>query len=352
VSTDPEFGFTQEKAIRVGGGAAYVVAREQAYLRGLRGPGGEPISFKRTGATGGQAGLAIVDVYQVIYASLEKPLTLYIDAYHWADPIAPAGFTCVGFQLGPPPVDPFMGMNLQRQLAVEQGATREFDPIPLSPDGSTTYGVAYDHFRLVAKGAMAAAKGGTPWDPKNPPRSVFEQYLTIVAAPLTCGDRTVAPLTIDVVPAQGPAAPRRAGPVSGDELAKILPLISAPAGSVAATFNNMLTFRAQDSVRITYADAICDGASKEVMLRVAFTPAKGVTMPTAPVPASATAPVAPIYVQAVVDLDGRLQHGQYIGGPNDLMPDALANLALWRAEPARMNRAPVVFDTLAMVWFK
>lgn len=352
VSTDPEFGYRPDKAIRVGGGAAYVAAREQRYLQGLRGPNGQPISFKRSGSTGQQSQGGIVDVYAVMYEGLERPIVLYLNAYRYAEPAAPSGFQCVGFQLGPPPVDPFLGMDLQRRLAIEQGATRDFAPIPLSPDGSTTYGVAYDQFRLIARGAMAAAQAGKPWDPANPPSGIAQQYLTVVATPLSCGDRTVAPLAVDILPPQGPAVPRLAGPASGEELAKISPLIPAPPGSVGVIFNNMMTLRAQDRVRITYAEAICDGASNEVLLPVSFTPAKGVTMPDAPLPATATAPVEPMLLQAVVDLDGHLRRGQYIGGPEGLMPDALTNLALWRAEPARINRAPVVFDTLAAVRFK
>ena len=352
VSTDPEFALTPQKAARVGGGAAYVAAREQRYLQALRGPAGEPVSFKRLG----QAGVrgkddTILDHWVVTYAGLEKPISVYLDAYHYGDPRAPVGFTCVGFQqLGPPPVDPFLGGDLQNRLAIEQGSKREFAPIPLGSDGSTTHGVAYDRFRLVASAALAAARAGSPWNPKDPPPGPGAT-LTIVAYSLKCADRTVVPQTIDVVPPQGPPVQRRVGPLAGVELARLLPSLSLPEGSVGASFG-LTALRAQDTVRITYADAICDGAAKEVLLPVVFTPARGVTMPEAAKPANATDPVEPVWLQAVVDVDGLLQQAAYIGGPDALLPDAIAALAQWRAEPARMNRAPVVADTLALIRFK
>src|SRR6266508_3017695 len=83
VSTDPAFATTKEHAIQVGGGAMYVAARERRYLDALRGPMGEVIQYKRTGALRPEKdGRTILDAYEVTYPGLEKPLTFYLDAYH------------------------------------------------------------------------------------------------------------------------------------------------------------------------------------------------------------------------------------------------------------------------------
>jgi len=36
----------------------------------------------------------IVDPYEISYAGLSEPLTLYFDLYTYEAPMAPAGFTC------------------------------------------------------------------------------------------------------------------------------------------------------------------------------------------------------------------------------------------------------------------
>ena len=39
---------------------------------------------------------------------------------------------------------------------------------------------------------------------KNPPRTFGGMGMTLVAYPLACGDRTVSPTGIEIVPTQGP----------------------------------------------------------------------------------------------------------------------------------------------------
>ena len=109
VSADADFGFKMEKPIRVGGGAMYVASRERAYLDALRGPEGQPIQYRRLGSGPKAPNGGIVDIYEVTHAGLEKPVTLYVDAYRYDDPRAPKGFTCVPFRLGAPPVDSVHG---------------------------------------------------------------------------------------------------------------------------------------------------------------------------------------------------------------------------------------------------
>ena len=355
VSTDPEFALTPSKPARVGGGAFYVAARERRYLEALRGPAGQPIAFKRLGQTrppnAGPNSLDIIDNWQVTYDGLEKPLSIYIDAYHYSEPRAPVGFTCVPFTLGPPPIDAFLAGDLLMRLAIEQGSSRDFQPIPLDADGSTTHGVAFDRFRLVAGAARAAAAGGKAMDPKEPPREVQNLGMVLIAYPLTCGDRKVAPAGIDVVPKQGPPVPRQGSVLSGADLQKAVHGFSTPEGSIGVRVQ-LMTLRPADAVRITYDAETCDGTSREVMLPSTHRPMRGVTMPQPALPAGADPPEEPVWLQVLVDHEGMLHQATYIGGPQRLANAAIESLREWRAEPGRINGAPVTADSLVLIRFR
>jgi hypothetical protein len=58
---------------------------------------------------------------------------------------------------------------------------RELLPIPLGVDGTSTHGVIFDYFRLVARAASAASRAGTPLDAKNVPREVGRPRTVVVA---------------------------------------------------------------------------------------------------------------------------------------------------------------------------
>ncbi|MFY0567957.1 hypothetical protein ACN28E_29570 [Archangium lansingense] len=88
------YGYTQEDPIKVGGGPA----GEHEYLQYLRGPEGQPLSFERLGSCCGfedpslPFGGGMLDMYEVTYEGLKKPVTLYLDMYRRQEPRAPAGF--------------------------------------------------------------------------------------------------------------------------------------------------------------------------------------------------------------------------------------------------------------------
>lgn len=187
---EPEFAVTKEKPVQVGGGAMFAAARERRYLDALRGPMGETVQYRRTGSLPVDPdGRVILDRYEVTYAGLEKPIALYLDAYHFDDALtAPKGFTCaVPFGLSAPGPDPMLASESLIELAVEQGAARTFAPISLDADGSATHGVIFDRFRLVARAARAAAAAGRPIDPVRPPPDLIGTGMVIVAHPLRCG---------------------------------------------------------------------------------------------------------------------------------------------------------------------
>jgi len=78
-------------------------ANERAYLSRLRGPQGQPVTYRRTGsccpfetprAIIGGAGL--LDQYEIGYDGLATPVVLFFDMYERETPRAPQGFTLQG----------------------------------------------------------------------------------------------------------------------------------------------------------------------------------------------------------------------------------------------------------------
>lgn len=352
ISTDPNYGVTLGTPVQVGGGAMNGPARERRYLDALRGPDGQPVRYKRTGSMQGADGTTILDGYEVIYDGLAKPTVLYVDEYHFSDLRAPRGFVCgqpIGLAL--PPLDPFLTSAALVTVAVEQGTARDFPPIPLDQDGATTHGVVFDQFRMIARAARAAAASGTKLDPQRVPTEIARPTTIVLAYPLSCDGRTVAPAAIEIVGAQG-APPRRDGDFAHDAaIGALLPGVQAPVSSLAAAFT-LTTLRPADTVRITYADPACTGGTSDVSLAVKFSDARILDMPTPPLPSGATPGDAPVWLQALIDLEGMFERPAYIGGPSHLAQAAMDAIQRWRSEPPRINGAPIARAVMVQVKFK
>lgn len=353
IADDPAFATSQAQPVQVGGGAMYIAARERRYLDALRGPTGEPVQYKRTKTTRVEGDeRTILDVYEVTYPGLEKPAVFYLDAYHFDDALkAPKGFVCaVPIALTPPQADAFLAQDSLRGLAIEQGETNDFAPIPLDADGSGAHGAMLDHFRLMARAARAAKAAGAPLDPKRPTLEFARSRMVVVAYPLRCGDRDpVGPVAIAIVPAQGAPPAREGEPATGEALARLLPGMEVPTGSMAAVFP-LAVPRPNDSIKITYPDGSC-GPSNDVVLPVKITNGKPVKWPQPALPAGQAPTDRPIRLQALIDMEGRAQKVVYIGGPSALKDAAMDAVRTWEAEPARLNGAPVVTPVMLQVKF-
>jgi hypothetical protein len=349
VSRDAAFATTREQAVQVGGGAMYAAARERRYLDALRGPGGEPLQYRRRGSLPlGPNSRTILDEYEVTYTALPRPATLYLDAYHFDDAlVAPKGFVCaVPFGLTPPGPDPFLASDAMRELAIEQGGAREIAPIPLDADGSAAHGILLDSFRLLARAARAAAVSGTRLDPRNLPRDLMLPRTIAIAYPIRCSGKDAAPAAIDLIPGQG-ARPRRDGdPLSGEALARLLPGMPLPTGALGARYL-LERPRVGDTLRITYPEP-CG----ELVLPLAFTNGRAVNTPPAALPPGAEPTDRPVRIQAVIDLDGAIRQGSYVGGPERLADAAIAGLRDWSAEPVRLNGAPLPTAIVVAVRFR
>jgi len=354
VSSDPAFATTKEHAAQVGGGAMYAAAREHRYLDALRGPGGEPIEYKRRGSLPldpSSADLTILDAYEVTYPGIAQTAVLYLDAYHFDDAlVAPKGFICaVPIALAPPGPDAFLATDSMRAVAIEQGSAKEFAPISLDADGSATHGILLDSFRLIARAARAAAAAGARLDPKQPPRDALRVRMLVVAYPKRCGDakEPVAPASIDLTAAEGPQPRRDGEPATGEALARLLPGMNLPAGSIGAVYL-LDRPRVSDTVRIGYPDAAC----REVVLPFKYANGRALNAPPASLPPGHPATDRAVRVQAVIDLDGAIQRPVYSGGPPALVEAALSAVRAWTAEPVRLNGAPMPTPVVLAVRFR
>lgn len=96
VSTDPGYGYSADKAIRIG---PHGSGDHLRYLNSLRGPSGEPVAYERLGACCGfeddslPLGGGMIDVYAVLPDGARAPLRIYVDMYRLGPLLLPQGFT-------------------------------------------------------------------------------------------------------------------------------------------------------------------------------------------------------------------------------------------------------------------
>jgi hypothetical protein len=95
-SEDEEYGLTGDKPVKVG---EQSVSNQRRYLASLAGPNGELITFHRRGSCcgyksdNGFGGVALVDVYEVLYDGIKEPILVYISFYDYETIHIPKGFT-------------------------------------------------------------------------------------------------------------------------------------------------------------------------------------------------------------------------------------------------------------------
>ena len=172
-----------------------------------------------------------------------------------------------------------------------------------------------------------------------------------VAYPLTCDGKSVAPLAIDLEPPQGQPVPRIGDLAKGGAITTLLPGTNPPEGSLAARFP-LLQIRPSDRVRITYAEPACPQGTTQVVLPFKFAGARPADFTPPPLPEGANPSEKRLLLQVLIDLDGKLQRATYVGGPTRLQQAAIDAVKSWRAEPAKVNGAPVPTVTLVEVRFK
>jgi len=98
ISEDDTYGYSEKNAICVAGGFESGPRNERSYLNALIGPNGESISYQRLGSccaiksSNSPMGMAMLDIYEVKYDGIEKPVRLYLNMYDPGPLQAPRGF--------------------------------------------------------------------------------------------------------------------------------------------------------------------------------------------------------------------------------------------------------------------
>jgi hypothetical protein len=350
---DPEYGLVANKAVAIGGGPMYMAARQRRYLNALRGPQGQTVTIGDRGSLllPGDPEHAIIDGYHVSYEvdgkAVEK--TIYMDAYHYDAPKAPAGFTCgtpLASVAGIPPADPFKATAAVTALAIEQGSKADVAPIALDP--SSPRGYLFDRYSLIALQARAAANSGTPFDPAKPPKEIETLGSAVIAYPVSCGDRTIPATNVELTGSQGPIARDESGGVlQGEVLAKVFPDVPTPAGSIGIRFRNAQPTQA----KITYAEG-CNGSPAETTVPFRSEPPRLLELVPGVIPAGVVEAEPVVYIQVIIDPEGHIARPQYLGGPRSLYSAAVDALAKWRVQPIHMNGSGVVTPNVVQVPFR
>jgi len=241
-------------------------------------------------------------------------------------------------------------MALLARLAIELAAERDVAPISLDPDGSGAHGVVYDRFTTAHLAARVALEKGTPLNPLRPPSSFANMQMVVVAVPLVCGERTVRPVDVDIDHAGTPVPKWQ--PATGATIQTLLPGAKVPPGAIAVQFQDTMLRRGH-TVKISYAAAICSGASRTVSLPVTTADARALERPSVDMQAGEQAPSGPVTLDlgGVVDLDGRLRYGTAAETTTPFGKAALATALKMRFEPARINRSPTPWTAGVIVTF-
>jgi len=350
VSSDPEYGLVPAKPIQLGGGPAHAASRMARYIGSLRGPQGQTLQLSNTrGSLLAPAGYwdepTILDSYRVSYDG--QTVGLYVDAYHYSLPKAPAGFTCGGplvTALGAPPLDPLKVNSSIAALAVEYGsAKREVTPISLG--AAPPRGYLMDTFTLIALRARTAATSEASPDSNAPQVGPEPAGLIVLAYPVPCGNRMITPQDIEPHTNQG-QVPRNGELIRDEAVGRMFSGVPTPGGSLAARFRQAPI----SQVRIRYAEA-CEGASNEVLLPIRIEPPRITTRPAA-IPQGISEADPTVYLQVILDSEGRFVRPLHIGGPKSLVPAAIDSIGQWPAEPVRVNGTAVINPMVLQVVFQ
>ena len=172
----------------------------------------------------------------------------------------------------------------------------------------------------------------------------------MVANPYRCEERLLPPLGLALHGQTGGPTPRaQMAELSPDQVSRILPGVVLPEGAKAFAYQ-LARPRPNDGIIISYPEDGCEVQRNVLRLALRATPAKLIVAPPPELPVGITGP-ATVFLQAVLDLEGRLLEPVYIGGPRELEAAAREALEKWRAEPYRINGAPVAAGVVLQVRF-
>jgi hypothetical protein len=287
----------------------------------------------------------MLDVYQVEHDGVVQHL--YVDGYRFAELRAPGGLVCAPVDIGPPGPTP---LETRQQLITLAATLHSARPISLDPDGSAKHGVAFDHVRLVERAFASAAATGHPLEVTRLPDEINRPRFVIIAYPETCdGGDPIVPQSVKVTDAQG-NSPNAIREARGNQIRELVPDIDVPSAALAVMYDADLAVPGQ--VTIGYRTS-CTSAPPAVTLPIRAEAGRITKRVAGRVPAGMTLPPggAQVRVQVYFDFDGMPHYAAYSGGPAALADAAVAAVAEFRAEPPRVNGAPILQVSMIAVAF-
>jgi hypothetical protein len=347
ISDDPSYGVTPANPIKVGGGPMYLMARSLRFLETLRGPGGQGLQLMRLGSFDGPDD-TVLDVYNVAYDAVVRHL--YVDGYRFTAPKAPLGFLCGASRpLDPPGPDPLETRLQFLRLAATRDAMAA-GPISLDPDGSATHGVIFDHVRLVGKAFAAAEATGRPLDVNNVPSHISRPHFLVVAYPMACNGSPIPPQSVKVSDANG-NSPTVIKEVRGEQIRDLVQNVDVPASALAVMYDADLAVPGQ--VEIHYATG-CGSSEPTLVLPITGEAGRITHRVAGRVPSAVTLPAegTSVRVQVYFDFNGAPHFPAYAGGFGALADAAVAAVSEFRADPPRVNGAPLLQVSVIAVTFQ
>jgi hypothetical protein len=210
--------------------------------------------------------------------------------------------------------------------------------------------VVYDHVRLIALAARAAAASGAPLDPNRLPQTVASPHLVVIADPIVCGGESIAPESVRLTDSSG-NEPRAIATAGGAKIANLSPGLSGRADAIAVSYAApALIAGARTTVHYVKP---CDG-KQDVELPVTMANPHVVSQVPAPPPPGRTVPPdgAKVVMQIFVAADGSALNPAFVSGAYEFAAAAAESLKGWKFEPARVNTAPVYRAEQVMVVIK
>ena len=249
-----------------------------------------------------------------------------------------------------PPPPPGQSDAQLARLAIEIAAKGDPVPVPLDASGDATRGVIFDRFLIAALRARAAVKAGTPLDPASASADQMRDDLVVVAYPLLCDGRKIAPDVIELTAGgtRPGAVAQRGSLLTGPVLQERLPGAVLAEGAVGQPFVN-IAFNQNLEVRVTYYQPVCGSTGRSLSYPIQWVLAQGLPrMTTARLPSASSLPSpSQVRLRGLVDLDGTYRFPTLADGPSELGTTALATASQWKFQPSRANGVamPVILIT-------
>ena len=239
--------------------------------------------------------------------------------------------------------------ELFTRLAIETAPDGAVPAIEAVVDGTALFAV-YDRFRLVSVAAREALRTGQRVDPGAPPATLLAPRLVILAFARTpMGNDTTRPQSIQLTDRSGQAV-KRLPTLAPAELAALLPGVSIPALTLAASFaeselhpGDHVTVVSNQMGDLMFNRGPHSPTPGQSSTAVVFTPPAAIATPWPAVPPGVRLARAhvDVHVSAVLDLTGHVRYARALDGPADLQAAAVAAVSRWTYTPAMIYKTPV-----------